>query len=438
MKGNKTFVKSMIITAIIGLTTLLIFMFVGIKYFVKGNSDTIPQQLIQTSEEDNEFYITSMGIVKEINEEQVTFLDVQKKEIVTRKIKPTTKILDAYENTIPLTEIKMGELVDIIYQPEKENLVCIRFTANAFKKTDMKNLKIDRSNRTITIGSKVYSYTGNSMVLDEDGNAINMHKISDYDVLELIGFGNNIYTVKVLERAGYLQIGELPSYEGMLEIDINRQIPLSENMPVISMTPGEHKVTLNIEGYEPVVTTLTIEPNKTFVYRPEKIERSETELRVEVVNADDYEVKVGDNVYAKGDSIKLPTGKYTIEITAKGYKKWQQEINLAEPVMHLQVTLGKVEDEAESESADTPEVNQETDTNNSNAVDYSINISSDPSDAKVYINGESKGNTPYKTKLPVGEYSIILKKEGYKDYETNILIDHSDNQNSYLYMLIPE
>lgn len=428
----------MIITAIIGLTALLIVMFIGIKYFVKGNSAGVPQQSIQTAEGDDEFYITSIGIVKEISEEQITFLDIEKKQIVTHKIKPTTKVLDAYENTIPLTEVKRGDLVDIVYQPEKENLVCIRFTAKAFKKTDMKNLKIDRSNRTLSIGGNVYSYTGNTLVLDEESNQINMHKVNDYDALELIGLGNHIYTIKVLERAGYLKIGELPSYEGMLEIDINRQIPLSENMPVISMSPGEHKVTLNIKGYEPVVTTIMIEPNKTFTYTPEKVIRSTTELRVQVVNAEDYEVKVGDTIYAKDESIKVPTGRYKVEVTAEGYKKWQQELSLEEPIIHLQVTLALIETAAEGESVTTPETNLETDTNSSEVVDYSINISSEPGDAKVYINGESKGNTPYKTKLPVGEYSITLKKEGYQDYETNILIDHSDEQNSYLYMLIPQ
>lgn len=436
VKGNKIFVKSMIITAIIGLTTLLIVMFIGIKYFVKGHSVGVPQQSIQMAEGDNEFYITSVGIVKEISEGQIVFLDIEKKQILAHKIKPTTKILDAYENTIPLTEVKVGDLVDIVYQPEKENLVCIRFTAKAFKKTDMKNLKIDRSNRTLTIGGSVYSYTGNTLVLDEENNQINMHKVNDYDALELIGLGNHIYTIKVLERAGYLKIGELPSYEGMLEIDINRQIPLSENMPVISMSPGDHKVTLNIEGYEPVVTNIVIEANKTFTYTPEKVIRSETELRVQVVNAKDYEVKVGDTIYAKDESIKVPTGKYKVEITADGYRKWQQELSLEEPIIHLQVTLALIE--AEDEPAATPETNLAPDTNSSEVVAYSINISSEPGDAKVYINGESKGNTPYKTKLPVGEYSITLKKEGYQDYETNILIDHSDEQNSYLYMLIPE
>lgn len=436
MKGNKTFVTSMIITSVIALTALLIVMFIGIKYFVKETSAPEQEQLINANQTDQEFYITSMGTVREINEEQIIFLNLQKKEVITHKIKPTTKILDAYENTIPLESIKKGDLVDIVYQPEKDNLVCIRFTANSFAKQDMKNLKIDRSNRTISIGNKSYYYTGNTMVLDEEGNLIDMHKVNDYDVLELIGMGENIYTVKVLEREGYLHIGQLPAYEGVLEIDLNRQIPLKEDMKAIAITPGEHKVTLSVAGYEPVVTRLVIEPGKTTEYTLESIERSQTELVIQVNNAQDYKVKVEDVLYAKDERIKVPTGKYTIEVIAEGYKKWQQEVNLQDPVMLLQVTLASIEEETNGEEAQVEKVPSSN--NNSSGLDYSINISSEPSDAKVYINGEHKGSSPYKTKLPVGEHTITLKKEGYKDYETNILIDHSDDQNSYLYTLIPE
>lgn len=345
MKRNKIFVTSMIITSIIGLTALLIVMFIGIKYFVKETAVPIEEPMLSINEEGQAFYITSIGVVKEIGEEQIKFLDTQKKEIITHKIKPTTKVLDSNENMLPLSEIQVGEVVDIVYQPAKENLVCIRRTEGAFKKTNMTNLKIDRSNRTIGIGSKIYHYTGQTFVFNEENESINMHNVSDYDVLELIGLQDNIYTIKVLEQAGYLKLSGLPSYTGMLEIDANRQIPLNENVQTVSLSPGEHKVTIRMEDYEPISTTLKIEPGKTLEYIPDDFERAQTQLNVQVMNADDYKVQVEDVVYNKGDIIEVPTGQYTIQVKADGFKDWQQEVNLQEPVMFLQVTLVSLEEE---------------------------------------------------------------------------------------------
>jgi protein phosphatase len=45
-----------------------------------------------------------------------------------------------------------------------------------------------------------------------------------------------------------------------------------------------------------------------------------------------------------------------------------------------------------------------------------LQITSNPSGAKVYINDEYKGTTPLDFTLPPGSYNITLTKEGYEDY----------------------
>ena len=429
----------MIVTSVIGFTALLAILFIGIKYFVKETVVPTPQLSNSQTEVDNTFYITTTGVIKELTGESVTYLDIDKKEIINYKVKPTTKIQDAHENMMSHEEIQIGDIVEIVYQPQKENLVCIRLAKEAFTKSNMKNLEIDRSNRTITIGNKVYYYTGQTNIMDSMNNPINIHQISNYDVLELKGINDDIYSIQVMEKESYLQLGQLPIYEGVLEIDRNRQIPLVESMPVIPIAPGEHKVVLQLKGYEPIVTTLTIESGKTLEYNPGDFKRLEAILVIQITNTDsDYKVKVGDKVYNKGDNIQVPTGVYTVEITAVGFKPYKQEFNLEEGTMVLQVPLVSLsEDGASEENNTSTNTNTDETTNSNNKVDYTINISSEPTGASIYIDGDYKGATPFKSTLPVGEHVIILKKEGYRDYETNILIDHSDDQNSYLYTLIP-
>ena len=50
-------------------------------------------------------------------------------------------------------------------------------------------------------------------------------------------------------------------------------------------------------------------------------------------------------------------------------------------------------------------------------------IQSNPSEAKVYLDGESVGSTPYTmrdTKIVGSTTTVVLKKEGYEDFVTSI------------------
>lgn len=439
----------MIITSVIGCMALLVILLIGIKYFIQATTPSHQSVTSTQLEHDQIFYITTTGVIKEITQESITYLDLDKVENITYKIKPTTKIQDAYENSIDYENMQVGDVVEIVYQPQKQNLVCIRLSKEAFKKSHMSHLKIDRSNRTVTIGSKVYYYNGQTNIVDQMNNPINMHQISDYDVLELKGIKDDIYFIQVTEKESYLKLGQLPIYEGVLEIDRTRQIPVKEYLSIIPLTPGEHQITLQLKGYKPVVTTLTMESGTTLEYIPEDIERLEATLVVQVTNVEeDYVIKVGDSLYHRGDTIKVPTDRYVVEVSAEGFKPYQQELNLEEGVKVLQIALvplaqveeTKLEEQTQTEDQVKDQTNTYTEETNEThtPIDYKINISSEPIGAMIYIDGQSKGVTPFKSTLPVGEHTIIIKKEGYKDYETNILIDHSDDQNSYLYTLIAD
>ncbi|MFQ6052301.1 MAG: PEGA domain-containing protein, partial [Candidatus Hydrothermarchaeota archaeon] len=51
-----------------------------------------------------------------------------------------------------------------------------------------------------------------------------------------------------------------------------------------------------------------------------------------------------------------------------------------------------------------------------------IVVSSDPSDASVYLNDNYKGKTPLELSIQPGNYIIKLTKEGYKDYIKEITV----------------
>lgn len=65
-----------------------------------------------------------------------------------------------------------------------------------------------------------------------------------------------------------------------------------------------------------------------------------------------------------------------------------------------------------------------------------INIYSNPSGAEVYVNDKYEGNTPLTLSLLPGNYRITLKKEGYEDYYTNIVVQEGRDRD-YTFNLKP-
>ena len=58
-----------------------------------------------------------------------------------------------------------------------------------------------------------------------------------------------------------------------------------------------------------------------------------------------------------------------------------------------------------------------------------LEVETTPTNAKLYINGEEKGLTPYTVdKLKPGEYEIKITKSGYEDYKDKITLKDNENK----------
>ena len=55
-----------------------------------------------------------------------------------------------------------------------------------------------------------------------------------------------------------------------------------------------------------------------------------------------------------------------------------------------------------------------------------LEVSSEPSGAEVYINGNYTGETPITVELEAGNYTVEISKEGYEEYTTNVEVNAGD------------
>lgn len=428
--NNKLFVKTMIITATIGLTVLMATMFVGIKFFTEKN--VLPHEdkvSLPVESPQVEISSTILGSVKKISEEKIELFDIEKKQVISTKINKVTKVEDAYSQAIPITEINQGDIVEVIYEPQKDLLISISKTNRGWEKKDVNKIKVSLEKDIISIGKHEYTYGKDTLILNEKGQEITPEVLGEYDKLRLTGVDSRIWSIKVIEKQGQVILGKLPTLKGTLEIDTNRIIRLEEIKDPIGISPGSHKIVLNMEGYQPITKNIEVTPGSDIKITGDGAEIAYTNLSVTVSGTADYDVEVNGKIYKPREIIKLEQGVYTVKITADGFKPWAMQLDVEGDTKSIHAVL----------TSNTPTTQEPVPSEEpkGDPASYQINISTDPAGAEVYIGGIYKGTTPYKTTLPVGDYSVELKKQGYEAYTTSLIIDNSDNQNSYQYVLTP-
>lgn len=429
----------MIITSVIGFSVLMITMFIGIKYYVEKNgtsSNIQADTLIDTQETKVEYSSTVLALVRKITEDNLVAFDIEKKQVLDKNITVTTKISDGYGAAIPLASIQPGDIVEVIFQPDKQKILAINKTSRSWIKPDISGVVVNSLDNKIIIGKKAYDFTADTMVFKENGRQISPSFVGEYDILQLQGVEDTVFSIEVLKSAASIELIDIKETDGMLEIDRTRMIPLHKIKEPISITAGRHKVLINMKGYESITKEINVIPEERYQISLKDVKEAFTELNLIVADQKaDYTVQIGDKTFRKGEKISVKQDKYTITVRAEGYNDWQQEIELDRALYDLKIIMQKVVDETTTPSGTNTDG---TNTNNNTNANYTINISSEPAGAYVYIGGIFKGETPYRTTLPIGDYAVSLEKDGYETYNTNIIIDNSDNQNSFLYVLTKE
>ncbi|AKI98243.1 hypothetical protein IX53_03920 [Kosmotoga pacifica] len=157
----------------------------------------------------------------------------------------------------------------------------------------------------------------------------------------------------------------------------------------VSLAGGTHLVSLYKPGYILLTKLVNIRAGATAYLN---VALSAVEQFTLNIDSDPS----GAGVYIDGTfkgytplTIKLPAGVHKLEVEKKDYERYSETLNITGQTNKF-VKL--------------------------RFLGYLLTITSDPSNAEVYINGDYVGRTPLKVKVSKGVHRIEIKKEGYQDY----------------------
>lgn len=440
-----TFGQTLMTATIVGTVFLIAMMIIGINHFSKKDVAVNPNQLVSigTSTEesvDQTQESTALVVIKEINNDEIYAFNIGNNRNINKKITDTTTIKNAEGKSMPRTSLNEGDIVQISYVPTHSEIIAINKVTDTWKSSRVNGIKIDEVNKRIHVGAKTYRFDDNIYVHSKDEviKVNNTLDIKKGDIVTLQGLKDQVYSIIVEEAAASIKVVDLPTTDGMLEIDRNTMIPLSQVNGSIEVTPGIHRIVVEMKGYETLIDQIELISGEAYQYSVKDAKEAYCNITVKTNNPDiDYTVQIGDKTFSKGEEIKVIQDTYDITITAENYEPWSKRVKLSMSKCILQVNLAQIESEEETESEAEEEI---TDSEEKNVIEnaYTINIATEPVGAKVYIDGVQKGTTPYKVTLPVGSYTILLEKKGYEIYTTSIILDNSSDQSNFLYVLTPE
>lgn len=212
-------------------------------------------------------------------------------------------------------------------------------------------------------------------------------------------------SVKLKQAFGYLNVNSTSeSKDGELFIDDIRvgTLPISQ----FPLKSGLHRISVNQKLYLPYTETIAMTDSAIVTITP-----------ILKPNYAEYEIFVdGDKeaqIYDNGEL--LGTGRW------KGLLDAGEHIIEAKKISHTTTTqkIKVIKDTPRKLSISKPM-----------PIYGSLEIKTQPSNAKVYIDGHEVGFTPYHiNEILIGKHKIKILKEGYNSYEQDIIILNKGNNN---------
>lgn len=362
-----------------------------------------------------------------------------------------TQFISRYKEKIQPTQVIAGEIVEFAYDKSSNRLTVCEITDKAWEYKKVSKWTMDKSRKSIKVGSQSYFYNNNFLVFS-NGEEIDTNTLSEKDELTIKGIDGQAYSMIVTKGHGYIKLSNYDAFlGGTIEVGYDTIQEIKSDM-VIVVREGEYKVLLKNKG---------IESSKyVYVLPGEEATLDMSEYKVDLIRSGTIaftiapygaKLTIDEKTYSYKDPVTLPFGNYDLKVESEGYKAYLGKLTVDKAHQTMNISLEEdvsptttpsitIEDTDEEEveatqppsKTPTPTTDGTTDDTTGGTVsvdeNHSISILT-PVGAEVYVNNQYKGTIPLTFPKVLGtDLKLKLTMDG-QESKTYTLDVMDDNQN---------
>ncbi len=423
------YIITLIVCVVICLTVFaivfqMVFKDTGSKEQITGKEPIVSATpKIVATEEPSGAYISALGVIQTISRDQgqLKMLDIETNKLYNLIIKTSTIMLDRYNQPLVLAEFNTGDIVDVSFDSETSSLKSLAISPAAWEYKNIKNLRVDTEKRKVTYGNDVYSYDDKLISL-YGGEPNDIGIIRPVDVVTIRGYREKLYFIALTSSHGIIGLTNKDKIDkGVLEINTNLFMSLDE-ADEIEVPVGNHKVVVRGANIEPFTKEITVNHSDKLLIDLAQVKFKEGSLDIKV-NQDDFTLYIdGKKVNANEIPVTLNFGEYDIKVEKERFTVFEEKVIIADEKLVLQVDLVPIIETPPPTPSSPPA-----------ATLSKLTISTEPSDAVIYVDGVLEGKAPLSIPLSYGEHIIKISLEGYT--EISMPVELTDKEHKYIFTL---
>lgn len=370
---------------------------------------------------------TAILVGRDEKENTLTFLNLDLGRRYTLSMDGTTRLYDRYGNAVTISQIELGDIVDITFLKSKKHLTTMQLSTSAWTYTDVERYEMNTVRGDVSIGSEIYKLTSNTQYLSE-GRNIELMDLNPADVLSFQGIDNQILTVRVEKGHGYLRLTNDEHFlGGWIEIGQTMIRQITEDM-LILVPEGSYEVNITNRGGGGI-KNVVIRRNEEVTLDIGDLEVPEPQSGMVLFSLSPAftELYIDGSKVDASLPVILEYGLHQMIARADGYQSVTRYIRVAEESAGINLVLEPV-GAAGEETPVSSDSEAETDTA---VTDYYKVYVDAPEKAEVYVDGNYVGIAPCSFKKEEGTHVITLRRTGYETRSYTVQIDGDEKDSSW-------
>ena len=385
---------------------------------------------------------TAVVVGKSLEDGTITFQNLELGKKYTLTYDGTTVVQDKYEQNIAMTQIAMGDIVDITFVKGAKWLNSIMVSPLAWSNTNISKFQISATGKSISIATDQYAMDDNAVVCADD-KLLELMDLNEKDVITVNGLDTTVYSIVVERGHGYLRLKNDEYFiGGWIEVGQALIQVIKEDMLLV-VPEGDYEVLLTntgISGVKDVSITRNTEIELDIGdLEPEEVKSGKIAFTISPASALVY---IDGELVDTSAMVEMEYGIHQMIVMADGYTSVTQYLKVGSTAANVNVELEAEETEEEDSDEDddtvatattsgvTSSASTPTNVTGTSQTDYRVYIDS-PTGVEVYIDGSYLGIAPIDFKKVAGTYVLTLRQTGYQTRSYTLSVDSEAKDISY-------